>query len=395
MKKKWVVTSIILLIFCIGRNIPLPGFSSIVILNKNTLLSGTEKVMGINTNTLNLFSLGLSPWMSVSIFWRIFMLLDNKANSKFTSRGQQTLKILFMSLFGFFQSYLVIRYSYATVGTLIVSNKVVILAMIILTTSAIFLTWLSNINVKYGIGGSTFVISLTILQSIFQQLSVVNYSISSAIVLIIIIGFCFIEIFLQISEIRLPLSRLDTSSHLRSISYLPIPMNGSNGMPFMYVVVLMSLPIYIVDLMKPYLVENIPSLELLFKNSEFTSGIYYLTLTIMIVFLTFMFSIYNINPEEITKNLTKSGNYLVNYKYGKETKQAIYSAIHLTILVETLFNLAVAFLPLFVSLFLCSADQSLASLGQLSVIFISLILISVTDVRQKKELSRRTSIINF
>lgn len=64
----------IILIYIIGSNIVLPGIDSTSLVN---LLSNTPglslalSATGFSINRLSLFSLGLGPWMSTMILWRV------------------------------------------------------------------------------------------------------------------------------------------------------------------------------------------------------------------------------------------------------------------------------------------------------------------------------------
>ncbi len=73
-------TSLIVFIFLIGRNILIPGVDAKQLarfLNNQYLLQIVNGTTGGDLSRMSLFALGLGPWMSATILWRVLTLIKN------------------------------------------------------------------------------------------------------------------------------------------------------------------------------------------------------------------------------------------------------------------------------------------------------------------------------
>lgn len=115
--------------------------------------------------------------------------------------------------------------------------------------------WLCNMNAKYGLGGSTLLVMINILQSgvdglkssnLLQTLSIWQQVELGCTFISVLMVFTWLNVFFDRSEVRLPLIRLLSDDNNLKLSYVPIKLIPAGGMPLMFAFAFMSIPIYLI-----------------------------------------------------------------------------------------------------------------------------------------------------
>lgn len=107
LRNRIAVSILVVSIFLLGRNIPLPyfGFDAS---NINPKLNLLTNVLGGTTSKTQIFMIGLGPYMSSMILWRLFTMIKWFRLDQLTMRGQQIGQGIVAVIIAIIQSYAIV-----------------------------------------------------------------------------------------------------------------------------------------------------------------------------------------------------------------------------------------------------------------------------------------------
>lgn len=363
LQKKISWTGLIIFIFLIGRNILIPGVNVkqlVNFFNNQYLLQTVSGATGGDLSRMSLFALGLGPWMSALILWRVLTLIRGFDFKKIPSERAFLYKIILAIVIGFIQSI-------AIVNNVEISKKIsvfghtefgsILTISLIMVIGAVFLIWLSTMNEILGIGGPTILILASMIINWPENISmyfIENFRSginNTAVIktLVIAIGILFLVLLtvsFQRAQRKIPIRKIMINNDFYHKSYLPIQINPAGGMPLMYSMTLLVLPQYILQAVN-YWMPNNNIVMYLIMNTTVTHPIG-VTLYIIILFvLSIGFAFININPDQISEDLQQSGDYIDNVKPGEETRSYLTKIVFRLSSVGAIYMIAVAGCPLY------------------------------------------------
>ncbi|MGX4593910.1 accessory Sec system protein translocase subunit SecY2 [Leuconostoc sp. JNUCC 76] len=363
LQKKISWTALIIFIFLIGRNILIPGVNVkqlVNFFNNQYLLQTVSGATGGDLSRMSLFALGLGPWMSALILWRVLALIRGFDFKKIPSERAFLYKIILAIVIGFIQSI-------AIVNNVEISKKIsvfghtefgsILTISLIMVIGAVFLIWLSTMNEILGIGGPTILILASMIINWPENISmyfIENFRSginNTAVIktLVIAIGILFLVLLtvsFQRAQRKIPIRKIMINNDFYHKSYLPIQINPAGGMPLMYSMTLLVLPQYILQALN-YWMPNNDIVMYLIMNTTVTHPIG-VTLYIIILFvLSIGFAFININPDQISEDLQQSGDYIDNVKPGEETRSYLTKIVFRLSSVGAIYMIAVAGCPLY------------------------------------------------
>lgn len=363
LQKKISWTGLIIFIFLIGRNILIPGVNVkqlVNFFNNQYLLQTVSGATGGDLSRMSLFALGLGPWMSALILWRVLALIRGFDFKKIPSERAYLYKIILAIVIGFIQSI-------AIVNNVEISKKIsvfghtefgsILTIGLIMVIGAVFLIWLSTMNEILGIGGPTILILASMIINWPENISmyfIENFRSginNTAVIktLVIAIGILFLVLLtvsFQRAQRKIPIRKIMINNDFYHKSYLPIQINPAGGMPLMYSMTLLVLPQYILQAVN-YWMPNNNIVMYLIMNTTVTQPIG-VTLYIIILFvLSIGFAFININPDQISEDLQQSGDYIDNVKPGEETRSHLTKIVFRLSSVGAIYMIAVAGCPLY------------------------------------------------
>lgn len=363
LQKKISWTGLIIFIFLIGRNILIPGVNVkqlVNFFNNQYLLQTVSGATGGDLSRMSLFALGLGPWMSALILWRVLTLIRGFDFKKIPSERAFLYKIILAIVIGFIQSI-------AIVNNVEISKKIsvfghtefgsILTISLIMVIGAVFLIWLSTMNEILGIGGPTILILASMIINWPENISmyfIENFRSginNTAVIktLVIAIGILFLVLLtvsFQRAQRKIPIRKIMINNDFYHKSYLPIQINPAGGMPLMYSMTLLVLPQYILQALNYWMPHN-DIVMYLIMNTTVTHPIG-VTLYIIILFvLSIGFAFININPDQISEDLQQSGDYIDNVKPGEETRSYLTKIVFRLSSVGAIYMIAVAGCPLY------------------------------------------------
>lgn len=354
--KKVSFSLMIVLVYLLGMNIVVPGvnldglYQSLTgKANLGLMLSMT----GLSLSRISLFSLGLGPWMSALIFWRVLTVTNLFHIKTLTNDQSYRIKFIISLLLATVQSFTIIAQAKAFDPSATISNVALIL---ILVTGLATLIWLGNLNTQYGVGGPTIIILVSILRSwptkIFSEVTSRGWLGTLTTLLpglfLLMLGSYFIFRFYQ-GEKRLQINHVMIDDEVSSKAYLPIPTNPAGGMPFMFAFSIVLLPQYVFYLLNKQFPS--PLFEQLYQEIQLDHILGVLLLTLCLVLLTFGFSYVNIDYKEISESLKKSGDYFTNVYPGKNTERFLFRQVTIRATIAAFTNAIIIGLPMITAIY--------------------------------------------
>lgn len=354
--KKVSFSLMIVLVYLLGMNIVVPGvdldglYQSLTgKANLGVMLSMT----GLSLSRISLFSLGLGPWMSALIFWRVLTVTNLFHIKTLTNAQSYRIKFIISLLIATVQSFTIIAQAKAFDPSATISNVSLIL---ILVTGLAILVWLGNLNTQYGVGGPTIIILVSILRSwptkIFSEVTSRGWAGTLTTLLpglfLLMLGSYFIFRFYQ-GEKRLQINHVMIDDEVSSKAYLPIPTNPAGGMPFMFAFSIVLLPQYVFYLLNKQFPS--PLFEQLYQEIQLDHIFGVLLLTLCLVLLTFGFSYVNIDYKEISESLKKSGDYFTNVYPGKNTERFLFRQVTIRATIAAFTNAIIIGLPMIIAIY--------------------------------------------
>lgn len=339
--KKITFTLIIFAVFLLGRRIPLYG------INYNQL---STIDMGVKPTLL---ALGMTPWMTTMIIWKVFSLgknPDDIISSDASQYFRQNILMLFLSII-------------QAIGTLTqlgttkyVGHETMFffeINVMFLIVGAFFSEWLSNLIARYGLGGNSLLIVITILGNYVQEINldihmVYNHSKPMLVLFLIILMIMFSIITLvYFAEYKIHFIQILASKELKKYSYIPLKIIPALGMPFMYSISLLTFLQYALFFGGRYN-HNLKILNVAEKtNINTTQGL--MILLVIIFIISIAFSFFNIDVVQTTDKMKKSGDFIENVIPGNNTQKYLSKRILILGFIGALFNVLITVIPFMIS----------------------------------------------
>ena len=370
-----------LMVFIIGKTIPVPGTQGAV--SDLGLWELYDAISGGGLEQFSIFALGVMPYISASL---ITGILQMDIIPYFTelkeqgATGQQKINQINRYLgiaLAFLQGF-AMAFAFIPNGGAMDFLKIAI----ILTGGTAFLLWMADQMTQKGIGsGVSLLIMAGIISSIpnmfietFQSLVLGNEAslfvgiASFAVFVIAYIAIIVGIIFIEKSERRIPIQYANQTSSAYGArqNYIPFKLNSASVMPVIFASVIFTIPSFIAGLMD----SESAFAEFVSKYVNYTTPVGFTAYLLVIILFCFFYTFLQINPEELSKNLNKQGGYIPGVRPGKETKEYISTVIGRITFIGALSIAAIAGLPIVFSSFIDLGLPSSVSLGGTSILIV-------------------------
>lgn len=378
-RKRLGFTLLCLFIFIVGTTIPVPGVTSLKNVDFGDLANA---ITGGSLKQFSIFALGVMPYISATIITSLLQMdilpyftelkESGAAGRQKINQINRYLGIIIAFIEGFAMSFALIKDATA-IDYLRIT--------VILTAGTAFLLWLGDQITQKGLGnGISLLIMAGILSTIpktfvdtFKALILDNSSLFLGILEFILFITVYIAIivavvFIENSERRIPIqySNQTNSSYGAKQNYIPFKLNSANVMPVIFASVIFTVPTFIANLMKN---EN-GFVTFVKKYVTYTTPTGFIVYLVLIFAFSFLYTFIQVNPEELSKNLSRQGGYIPGVRPGKETISYIKTVLSRITLIGAIFICVIAGLPIVVSSFMSTNLPTSVSVGGTSILII-------------------------
>ncbi len=394
LRKKILLTLLLLAVYRIGWQIPLP----IVDAAKAKLLEGTggmydffKQVSVFSASQLNqatIFGLGIMPYISASIIfqllasvWGPLEKLQKEGESGRKKINEYTRYVTVIICLG--QSWAFVHYSrgnyfsWALTDQFDASSSVLlsyhILCTLIMTCGTIFLMWLGEQIDEYGIGNG---ISLLIMAGILARMPTEIWTMAEQVLsegfelgstaskygveTMLMLAILFVAVVAGVVFMYQAQRRITTQSakavrgrrvYGGTRQYLPLRVNASGVMPIIFASSLLLFPGMIFSYLAQWSSADswFPWAQLDDAFQRGTSYIYNVMYIALIFFFCYFWTAITFNPKDMAENLKNFGSFIPGYRPGKRTAEYLEKVMVRITYVGAAFLALVAITPTIVS----------------------------------------------
>ena len=408
LRKKVIITLIILIIFRLLAHIPATGIdrSSLrALFSGSPLLSLLDVFSGGTLANFSILALGLAPYINASIIMQLLTYVVPKLEemSKEGEYGQERINqytrfiSVPLSLFQAFGMYSLLR-SQNVIPSL---DPILVVSLILtMTAGAMISVWLGELITEYGVGnGVSFLIFAGIVSrlpvTIGQSLSIVQGTDILKLVIFLVLAVLIVGIIVFMNEAtrQIPITYAKRGSKMSvGSSYLPLRLNQAGVIPIIFAVSLVLLPSLLGQFLSGVGNSKIASLAsnlaALFKPQSLTYNIFYF---ILVFGFTYFYTSVVFNPEKIAENLQKNGGFIPGIRPGKQTVEYLNNVLTRITFAGALFLGIVAILPSFFQSFIGVANLAIGGTGILIVV--SVVLEITRDLQAQLVMKRYDSFL--
>lgn len=354
-----------LFLFRLLAAIPIPGIDAIRLrdfLSSNELFGFLNIFSGGGLDNLSIMMLGVGPYITATIIMQLLTIIFPQLKKAYYEEGAEG-RAKFNRYSRYFTVPLAMLQAYGFLN-LLISQKVLqpltfsslLNNVIVIAAGSVFLMWIGEIISEYKIGnGVSLIIFAGIVSSIPRAISgaFLNYSpallptyLAFLILSVIIVAGV---VFINEGERKIPVSYAKQVRGMKLYggfsTYLPLKVNQAGVIPIIFAISLLLFPQFMAQAVA--VVSQELSLKLneivntFFNNIFVYSALYF----VLVVVFTYFYTAITFNPEEISKNLQRSGGFVPGIRPGQATAQTISRVVKRTTLFGAIFLGVVAILP--------------------------------------------------
>ena len=337
-RKKFHFTLLMLVIYRLGNNIPIPFIDTQALANAYSNIEGTlvdylNMLTGGGLSTLSIFALGVQPYITASIVMQLLTVVIPRLE-ELTREGEQGRKTIqkytryVTIVLAVFQAVAITNGLYgAALSSATGFQK---LAMnVTLIGGTMFVTWMGETMTEKGLGnGTSLLIFMGIIASFPRTISRwkegLHYNTTSvlaiAIMAILIVLIVIAVVKISEGERKIPVQYakrvVGRKMYGGQSTHIPVKVNMGGVMPIIFASAVLAIP-STVSLFFGSGGEN--GLTAFFNNSAFGFGIYLLVQTVLILVFAYFYNQIQFNTVEYAKQLQQNGGFIPGIRPGKPT----------------------------------------------------------------------------
>lgn len=372
LRKKLIFTLLMLIVFRIGSNIPVPGINRSML---DQMFSGQyglfdlfDLFSGGAFGNMTIFALSITPYITASIILQLLTIaipsLERLAKEGLEGRKKITQYTRYLTVV-----LAIVQSIGMTLGMFrraLVSTDVFSVTVIIITLTAgtAFLMWLGEQINERGIGNG---ISLLIFGGIIARLPAAvhttwtKYQNAEVNLMTVILFLVFSAVvILGIIEVQEGQRRIPVQYAKRVVgrkmyggqsTHIPLKVNQAGVIPVIFAMSLLQFPLtirYFVNAQSGYASWVDKWLSPTGSPGVWVYAAFYALLT---VFFTYFYTSVTFNPIEVADNLKQNGGFIPGIRPGRATIEYLHKVMNRITLVGAIFLALVAVLPTMVGQF--------------------------------------------
>ena len=334
-RKKIIATLLLVLIYKLLSVIPVPGVNTDglkAIMDQQKGLSFFSALMGGGIDHFSIILMGLSPYINALIIIQLLWVIVPKIGDlqKEGDTGQRKINKMtrWLSLpLAFLQSYgMIYLLNTLANGSIIdvTDPKIILMAMLIVTTGTMFLVWLGEIMTEYGIGNGISVIImawvLTNVPSVIMgYIDTQNYSLFAGMILATL-AIMYIIIKFTEGNRRIPI--IYTRTGREEKSYFPIRINQAGMIPIIFSVSIVTFPAILGQILSnttnPNL-KNIGTILVQYFSIQNPSWLFIAIYFLLVLAFSFFYVSVTFNTDNVAESIQKRGGYIPGIRPGTDT----------------------------------------------------------------------------
>lgn len=366
LREKLLVVLIVLIVFRVIANIPVPGIDTEQLkqfFSQFQVFGLINAFTGGSMERMSIVMLGLGPYITATVILQLLMMVFPQLERLYKEEGEsgrekfnQYGRVLTVPL-AIFQSYAMLGLFQKQGVITALSPFALVSSIISISAGTVFLMWLSEIITEKGIGqGTSIIICAGIIssfpQNIFQiyltlsqgQMQLIPYLIFFALALAIIFG----VVLVTQAKRNIPVSYAKRVRGRKMYggakTYLPLNINPAGVMPIIFALSLLTLPGMIANFFigaEGTAGQIAQKISVLSNNSLIYSAAYF----VLVFLFTFFYTMIIFDPENVAQNLQGSGGFIPGHRPGEPTARHLSYVLNRILPLGALFLATIALAP--------------------------------------------------
>ena len=367
-RKKILLTLLILLIFRVGCYIPVPGLLRDYFetqISGNTFLTLMSDITGGALSSGTLFALGIGPYINASIIMQL-LAVGIPPLERLSKQGEEGKKKIakitrLLTIVLAVVQAIGIIVNFANSGNaikldLFFDSKIFagFYMTIVYTAGAMLVMWLGERITEYRIGnGISMIIFIgilstagdTLVNKFAQVVSDPMVLVEIALFVVLVVVIFFLIVFVDLAERKIPVQYAKqvrgTKMYGGQSSVIPMKISGSGVMPLIFAFAIISFPSMIMSLVPAW------QSAATWWDSVFTSGswIYILVLCVLIFAFSFFYAQIQFNAEDVSKSIQQNGGFIQGIRPGAPTAKYLKKISNRITLFGAIYLTLIAFVP--------------------------------------------------
>ena len=379
-RSKMIFTLLMLVVFRIGSNIPVPNINRSVLADlfagETGLFDLFDLFSGGSFSNFTIFALSITPYITASIIIQLlgmaFPYFEKLAREGVEGRKKMAQYTRYLTIVlaliqaigltvGLFRKAVVDRSAFS-----------IIVMVLVLTAGTAFLMWLGEQINERGIGNG---ISLIIFAGIVARIpsgiralstAVESGSLSIITLIIFIIAAVFVTagvVMIQEGQRRIPVQYakrvVGRKMYGGQSTHIPIKVNQSGVIPIIFALSLLQFPLTITYFLKADSGFTAFVTKWLSPSGMPGVWVYGVLNVVLIIFFTYFYTQATFNPVEVADNMKANGGFIPGIRPGKATEEYLQKVMSRITIVGAIFLALIATLPTVLSVI---APESLGSI---------------------------------
>ncbi|HHX03939.1 MAG TPA: preprotein translocase subunit SecY [Tissierellia bacterium] len=362
LRKKIIFTLLMLVIFRLGANIPVPGVSREKLLAmaggaREGFLGFFSLMSGGAFANFTMFALGISPYITATIVMQLLQIAipSLEALSREGEAGRRKIAQYsrYLTVLLAFVQALALSLTWYRSAFYEFNFVSIAVAVLSLTAGTAFLMYLGEKINEHGIGNG---ISLFIFAGIVAQLPMSAYGMVFRVIagqvnvlsllaflvvaLLIIVGVIMIQEGSRKIPVQYSKRVVGRKMYGGHASNIPLKVNQTGVIPVIFAMSILMLPITLASFFPGSGFAN--WMDTYFKSSSILYNVFYV---LLIIFFTYFYTSVTFNPAEIADNIKKSGGFIPGIRPGRPTENHISRTLNRLTIVGAIFLAIIASIP--------------------------------------------------
>ena len=379
-RSKMIFTLLMLVVFRIGSNIPVPNINRSVLADlfagETGLFDLFDLFSGGSFSNFTIFALSITPYITASIIIQLlgmaFPYFEKLAREGVEGRKKMAQYTRYLTIVlalvqaigltvGLFRKAVVDKSAFS-----------IIVMVLVLTAGTAFLMWLGEQINDRGIGNG---ISLIIFAGIVARIpsgiralatAVSTGSLSIVTLIIFIVAAVLVTagvVLIQEGQRRIPVQYakrvVGRKMYGGQSTHIPIKVNQAGVIPIIFALSLLQFPLTITYFLKADSGFTAFVTQWLSPSGMPGVWVYGVLNVILIIFFTYFYTQATFNPSEVADNMKANGGFIPGIRPGKATEEYLQKVISRITIVGAVFLAVIATLPTILSVI---APESLGSI---------------------------------
>ena len=398
LRKKILMTLLLIVIFRVGCHIAIPGLTADALssLSGNGLFRFMDLLTGGAFQQVSLFSLGISPYINASIIIQLLTVaipalerLSKEGGEEGRKKINQITRYVAVGLALFQSIMLYFNIQGSTINLFAASGKfdlnTFLIVVIAFSAGTTFLMWLGEKITEVGIGNG---ISMLIFASIVSRVpdfikerinaiaanpgSVWTWVILVLTIVVILALITFV-VYIDKAVRKIPVQYakrvVGRKMYGGQNTHLPLKANANGVLPLIFAMTIMQFPEMIMQFFKPggnfmnfwyrWMVSSpkvyadgayqatsvMKATGVTYTGIQYAPFVYYVVYFLLIIAFGYFYTSITFNPAEMSKNLQQNGGFIPGIRPGKPTGEYLGKISNRLTLFGSLFLAIIAIVP--------------------------------------------------